>query len=170
MFTSKKLTFMSNKSMFSTAIKTFFIASLCIIFFASCEKDGGEVNTHEVQGERNVAIKGYDTVAYFKKNKPILGSKDYSHQWNGATWFFSSESNKQAFVKTPESYAPQYGGYCAFGVSVPQKKIDIDPNAWHIFGSKLYLNYTKKTQTIWLEDKNGHIKAANQYWPNVKEK
>src|SRR5436190_21093437 len=63
------------------------------------------------------AIQGYDPVAYFKQSKPVKGIRSISYRWNEATWYFSSEENLNAFKKSPEKYAPQYGGYCAFGTS-----------------------------------------------------
>lgn len=146
-----------------------FFTILAVLFLTSCGVEfEGEVNTGTVGDIKNVAIKGYDTVAYFKESKPVKGLSEYSSKWNGATWLFSSEQNKLNFDINPKKYAPQYGGYCAFGVSVPKQKIDIDPNAWHIYKGKLYLNYTTNTQSIWLEDKLEHIKAADQNWEKIK--
>lgn len=144
---------------------------ITLLFITSCagaKIGGGGVNTHKVDGVRNVAIKGYDPVAYFRSLKPIKGSSEHSLKWNGATWFFVSEQNKQSFEINPERYAPQYGGYCAYGISVPERKIDIDPQAWNIHKGKLYLNYTPNTQDIWKENKEDHIEAADKNWPRIR--
>lgn len=148
---------------------------LCL-FVVSCAtpKKGGEINVHKVDGQENVAVKGYDVVSYFKKKrvgkvKPQKGIKENSYDWKGATWFFSNKQNLKKFKSNPEKYAPQYGGYCAYGVSVPQEKIDIEVDAWTVYKGKLYLNYTKRTQDIWLLDKDGHIEAADENWPEVKK-
>ena len=58
-----------------------------------------------------VTIKGYDTVAYFTKGKPVKGKDAFSFEWKGAKWLFSSNEHMELFVKDPEKYAPQYGGY-----------------------------------------------------------
>ena len=34
-----------------------------------------------------------------------------SHNWNDAKWYFASQANRDLFIKDPERYAPQYGGY-----------------------------------------------------------
>ena len=145
---------------------------LCSIALISSSyaKKGGEVNTHKVQGIKNVAIKGYDPVAYFIVKKPVKGTKEYQTQYNGATWFFSSAENKNKFAKKPKKFAPQYGGYCAFAVAVPQRKVDIDPKAWYVHKGKLYLNYTVKTQKIWLGDYENYIDSADENWSEVKKK
>lgn len=71
----------------------------------------------EIFSKHEGAINGYDAVTYFKESKPVKGKKEYTHQWNGTTWYFASQQNLNDFKKQPEKYAPQYGGYCAYGMS-----------------------------------------------------
>ena len=106
------------------------------------------------------AIKGYDPVAYFNASKPIKGKSNIIYTWKGATWSFSSDENKQFFVANPEKYAPQYGGYCAYGWAqgYPAK---IEPDAWSVVEGKLYLNYDKSVKATWDKDQSGYIKAAD---------
>ena len=40
-------------------------------------------------------------------------------------------TGRDAFKADPERYAPQYGGFCAYGVAVG-KKFDIDPSSWRM--------------------------------------
>ena len=58
-----------------------------------------------------VAIKGFDTVAYHTEGRAVKGNSKFSHKWNDAKWYFVSEAHRDLFIKDPESYAPQYGGY-----------------------------------------------------------
>jgi hypothetical protein len=58
-----------------------------------------------------IAIKGYDPVAYFTQGKPVQGKKEFSHQWNSATWLFGNKMHLELFKGDPARYAPQYGGY-----------------------------------------------------------
>lgn len=115
-----------------------------------------------------IAIKGYDPVAYFTKGQAVKGSADINYQWNDSKWYFSTEEDKKMFMDHPEKYAPQYGGFCAFGVS-KNAKADIDPNAWTVDHDKLYLNYSMDVQKAWLSDKDHLIQAANQNWPNLNK-
>src|SRR5258707_3793064 len=71
---------------------------------------------------QGIAIKGYDTVAYFEQSQAAKGSPKYEYSWNGAKWFFATAAHRDAFAKEPARYAPQYGGYCAFcgGPRVPR--------------------------------------------------
>ena len=92
------------------------------------------------QSSDGVAVEGYDPVAYFTDSKPVKGSSQYTYRWQGAIWHFASAQHRDAFAKSPESYAPQYGGYCAYGVSQGHTA-PVDPAAWKIINGKLYLNY-----------------------------
>lgn len=115
------------------------------------------------------AIKGYDPVAYFTQSKPVKGKKEFSVSWQGATWYFSTAQNRDLFKSTPEKYAPQYGGFCAYGVS-RNYKVKIEPEAWTIYEGKLYLNYDLDVSKDWNEDKPGYIKKANANWVTLKDK
>lgn len=115
------------------------------------------------------AINGYDAVAYFKENKPVKGDAKITYTWKGAVWQFSSNANREAFQKNPEKYAPQYGGYCAFGLAGGYKA-STQADAWSIIGGKLYLNYNTEVQKSWSEKKDELIKKADKNWPEVKKK
>jgi YHS domain-containing protein len=116
----------------------------------------------------NVAASGYDPVAYFVEKKPVEGSGDFEFEWNGATWRFANQSNLDTFKASPESYAPQYGGYCAWAVSQGYTA-STDPEAWRIVDGKLYLNYSKNVQATWVQDIPGNIAKADKNWPEVLE-
>lgn len=112
------------------------------------------------------AIDGTDPVAYFTMGKPVKGSSDFAHDWNGATFHFASAENRDAFAASPEKYAPQYGGYCAWAVSQGYTAAT-DPEAWTIVDGKLYLNYNKSVQSTWEQDIPGNIAAGDGNWPKV---
>lgn len=109
------------------------------------------------------AIRGYDPVAYHVENRPVKGRAEFSHEWNGARWRFASAANRNRFAADPVRYAPQYGGYCAFGTSRGYK-VSTDPAAFAIVDGKLYLNYSKPVQATWNRDRPGHIAAADRRW------
>lgn len=115
---------------------------------------------------KGVAIRGADPVAYFTQSAYVAGSDAFTHDWQGATWQFASAENRDAFAANPETYAPQYGGFCAWAVSQGYTA-EIDPEAWKVVDGKLYLNFNQKIQQRWEKDISGHIAAANQNWPGV---
>jgi len=115
------------------------------------------------------AIKGYDTVAYFTEGKPVEGSTQFSFEYKEATWLFSSQENLDLFKEDPQKYEPQYGGYCAFAVA-KGTTASIKPELFTIHDGKLYLNYSKKINDQWLDDKENFIDLADKNWPEVLAK
>ena len=115
----------------------------------------------------DLAIQGYDPVAYFTQEKPTIGSNDFTATYKNAIYLFSSEQNRDLFRASPAKYAPQFGGFCAFGVT-KGRKFDTDPTAWRVVDGKLYLNLNKDVQKVWLENVPGYITNANQTWPTIK--
>ncbi len=114
----------------------------------------------------NLAVEGHDPVAYFKENRPVKGSKDFTTTHDGAEFRFSSQENLDTFLADPEAYAPQYGGYCAWAVSQGYTAKG-DADFWRIVDGKLYLNYNRKVQEDWEADIPGFIAAADENWPTV---
>lgn len=117
----------------------------------------------------SVAIKGYDTVAYFTKDSAIKGSETYSYDYLETTWHFESQEHLDLFVKNPEKYIPQYGGYCAYAVS-KNTTASVKPEIFEIIDDKLYLNYSKSVQRRWLSDSKDYIKKADSQWPELLNK
>ena len=116
----------------------------------------------------NKAVSGYDVVAYFTEGKPVKGSSEYTTEYMGAEWLFSSEENLNLFIGDPEAYAPQYGGYCAWAVAQGDTA-SAKPEYWKIVDGKLYLNFSRKIQDRWEKDIPGFIESANGNWPKVIE-
>ena len=112
----------------------------------------------------NVAIQGYDPVAYFTQGKAVKGSEKHKLKWLGAYWQFASEKHKKLFTAKPRNYAPQYGGHCATGMAISGGLTrDIDPEAWAIIDNKLYLNYSKDTNTL-LTGNVVSLEKADEHW------
>jgi YHS domain-containing protein len=115
-----------------------------------------------------VAIQGYDTVAYFTAGQAIPGRAEYSYDWQGVIWQFSSEEHRQLFSADPPSYAPQYGGYCAWAAA-RDRLVKIDPEVWAIVDGKLYLNYDMKIQLKWEANRAADIEEADDNWPALSQ-
>lgn len=116
-----------------------------------------------------VAINGYDAVAYFTEGKPVQGKESLTLKWNNANWQFASKENLQKFKSNPEEYAPQFGGYCAFGMSQGHKA-KTEPNAFTVVNGKLYLNYNLQVKVEWSKDRDNLIGIAEKNWNQQKNK
>ena len=114
----------------------------------------------------NIAINGYDPVAYHNQERPVLGKAAYALEWNYATWHFASADNRDRFAANPQRWAPRYGGYCAWAVAHGYVA-RTDPDAWRIVDDHLYLNYSLSVQARWEQDIPGYIRNANASWPNL---
>ena len=146
---------MLNRFSRSIAIAALSLLSSAVLAGNFFEKDG-------------VALRGYDPVAYFVAAKPEKGQAQYSYEYQGSKFYFASEANRRAFMEMPEKYAPQFGGYCAFGTAQGYK-VSTQPDAFSIVNDKLYLNYDKKVQGIWQQDVSGNIQRAEKNWPEVSK-
>ena len=116
-----------------------------------------------------IAINGYDPVAYFKEGKPVIGNEKFSFKWKDANWLFSNQENLDSFKLNPLKFAPQYGGYCAYGMSEGHKA-STEPDAWTIVNGKLYLNYNTKVKEVWKKDQSKRIEDADKNWGELKDK
>lgn len=115
---------------------------------------------------KGVAIHGQDPVSYFS-GKGVAGKAQFASKYEGATYYFSDAANKAKFDAKPVAYAPQYGGFCAYGTAV-DKKFRTDPSTGTVVNGKLYFNKNPDVAKIWSKDIPGNIKKADTNWPDVK--
>ncbi|OHD65286.1 MAG: hypothetical protein A2176_15225 [Spirochaetes bacterium RBG_13_51_14] len=138
------------------------------MIFSGCDvKNSGPSLSKTLIG--NVAIKGYDSVAYFKAGKALKGDESISFKWHNAIWYFASKKNRDLFAANPVKYAPQYGGYCAWAMA-GSRKAHTDPEVWKIVNGKLYLNCSKAAFEKWQKDIPGNIKKADVNWQKFADK
>ena len=122
-----------------------------------------------VNAAGGTGVKGYDAVAYFTVGQPTIGLDQYTYRWKGVTYRFASAENLAQFKADPEKYLPQYGGYCAYAMSL-NRIADIDPSRWAIVDGKLYLNNGFFAEKLWSFNKSGNIAAGDRNWPLYPKK
>lgn len=137
------------------------IVLLCVSAFA-----GDLVN---VSGASKAAVDGFDPVAFFTDSKPVNGSPFITAEYQGATYYFANEEHKKMFKEHPEKYAPQFGGYCAFGVA-EGALFPVDINTWQVRDGKLYFNLNPEIVKKFNADFEGNVTKANQNWPGLVKK
>ena len=143
--------------------RTILIALIAFLGIAQAKAQKSEIFT-----TGGKAIKGYDPVAFFTDSKPVKGSDSLSYQWKEATWLFASRKNLETFKSDPDKYAPQYGGYCAYGLSQGHKA-PTQTDTWTVVNDKLYFNYNSKVKELWVKDQQSLIKTADEKWPGIKD-
>ncbi|MBV9733206.1 MAG: hypothetical protein JO275_10545 [Verrucomicrobia bacterium] len=130
--------------------------------FLEEEKDTGK--TKENLDSQGVILKGYDVVAFFKERKAVEGSSDLSATYQSATYLFTSIANKAEFEKDPAKYAPQYGAFCAYGVTLGVLADPEVPDAFLVYKGKLYVCGNQGALKDFKKDIDSNIDKANTNW------
>jgi YHS domain-containing protein len=138
------------------------------VLLSACAATPGTISSTEAVAPLNatddLALKGYDAVAYFADGKPTKGVSNHVYRWQGANWWFASAAHRDQFASDPARYAPQFGSYCSFAVS-RGTIADVDPQQWAVVEGKLYLNNNAFAQKLWDQDRVGNIDAGKINWP-----
>lgn len=115
-----------------------------------------------------IALHGYDAVAYFDGGQPSIGDAQYAVVHGDATYRFASQTHLDRFNANPARYVPQFGGFCAFGVSVGLK-LDGDPMMWRVVDDKLYVLLSADIQQEWQKDVPGNNDKAQTNWVELAD-
>jgi YHS domain-containing protein len=153
-----------------------FISSLIVVFFVH---QAGATSSN--LSESGVALQGYDPVSYFReeapKQGPLKGDAKFQTKVEDATYRFSSEANKEKFLKNPSKYIPAFGGWCAYAVAENKEKVPVDIKTFMIQDGRLLLFYNKfftNTRDKWQNSDSktpaDFLKKADSNWPEVKNK
>lgn len=146
-----------------TRVALLLLSVLCgAVAVLGCEQTGKE----PIFATEGGAIDGFDPVAYFSERRALRGDTEVWLDWRGARWYFADAGNRALLLEDPESYAPAFGGYCAYGVASGYA-VKSDPEAWTIWRDRLYLNYDLETREEWLLDRDALITKGRQSWPGV---
>ena len=148
------------------------VTALMSALFLSAAAQAGE----QYVDSTGYANSGYDVVAYFDmaQNKvgeaqpeAVPGSKEFTADYNGATFAFANAEHLARFKADPAKFAPQYDGHCAYGVA-QGGKVPGNPNLWRIVGGKLYLNITPNVVSFWEEDINANLEKSEANWSGIE--
>lgn len=118
--------------------------------------------------KQGVALEGYDPVAYFTDGKPAKGDAKIEATFNGALYHFTSQANRETFEKDPTQFAPAYGGYCGYAVSIGKVR-PANPLLWSIVDGQLIVQHTKGAVELWDKDVKGNKAKADKFWPRLVE-
>ena len=125
-------------------------------------------NLINVSGASKVALSGFDAVSFFADSKPENGMPTISAEHKGATYFFATEDNKKTFLANPDKYLPQFGGFCAFGVSVGLL-LPIDVPTWQVRNGKLYIVLNSDIKKSFDEEFDANVAKASKNWPDLEK-
>ena len=137
---------------------------------AAKAQDHAALRKKQFNLEGNLAIDGYDPVAYFKSGKAIKGKKDLVVNHQGVVYYFSSLENREEFKSNPSHFEPEYGGWCAYAMGEKGEKVNIDPETFKIVNGKLCLFYNKffnNTLKSWNKDESRLKQSADINWKKI---
>ena len=142
-----------------------------VVFFSAnstnaAPKAKGNEATKVNVDSNGVILKGYDAVAYFTQGKPVKGDPAIKSTYDGATYLFASAADKAVFDKNPAKYVPQYGGFCAYGVSVGVLS-DIEGPGGFVHDGKLYVCGDEAAGKSFRSDLKRKIAKADANWPKL---
>lgn len=151
------------------------LAILCALFAISAGAATSNVSTS------GIALEGHDPVSYFRQDAvklgPLKGDSKYQAKYEDATFQFSSEANKEEFIKNPNKYVPAFGGWCAYAVAEKKEKVEVDTQSFLIQDGRLLLffkGFLADTRDKWQNTKSktptNFLKEADANWPEVKNK
>jgi len=110
-------------------------------------------------------VGGYDVVSYHIGERPVEGEDRITAEYNGATWYFATEANRDLFIANPVRYAPAYDGHCAYALA-NDRKVRTDPLAYGIVDDVLYMNFSPSIQERWERDIPGYLEQSEANWPD----
>ncbi|MEJ8569587.1 YHS domain-containing (seleno)protein [Elongatibacter sediminis] len=155
-------------------MKHHFIATALVLFSAVFQQAAFAADEHNVSAGltytgKPLALHGFDPVAFVDIGNRIEGFATHSAVHEGVAYYFASAENKKTFEKSPGRYAPQFGGFCAFGVSVA-KKFDGDPRYAAVEDGKLYVFLNEAVLKEFHKDRAGTIAKAEKNWKKIRSK
>lgn len=118
-------------------------------------------------GASGFALDGFDPVAFFTDENPVNGDPAITSKHRGASYMFATKEHQQMFDANPGEYAPQYGGFCAFGVSVGALfPVDII-NTWEVRDGKLTVILNAGLREAFDKDFEQNVAKADENWPRL---
>lgn len=139
---------------------------MCLAIVPSAWELAGGASKLVATDSFGVAIKGYDTVAYFTEGQATKGDPAFAFSWQDSQWYFSNARHRDMFAANPEFYVPQFGGHCANGLSIGEV-VAANPEEWTIVDGKLYMKFNRSNRDNWRQDKTAKIKKADENWAEI---
>lgn len=119
-----------------------------------------------INQEDGVALQGYDLVSY-TRGTPVKGTPEFSHEYQGVRFLFTTERNMHLFQAMPGRYIPAYGGWCAYAMGKSGDRIAVDPETYKMVGGRLMLFYRtglNNTLKKWNRDEERLLRQADANW------
>ena len=127
----------------------------------SIASNAGSPNTPQL------ALKGYDPVAYFTAGAATPGLPEFEYLWDGLRYRFASAEHLRLFRSHPDSYAPHFGGSCAMNMANGVRR-ESDPLIWIISDGRLYVFAGQAGAERFRLDVEANVRKAASNWERLK--
>ncbi|MCC6724045.1 MAG: YHS domain protein [Saprospiraceae bacterium] len=150
----------------------FYIPALFILINAMAvylPAQNAALNAKHFNLEKGVALAGYDAVSYFS-GKPVKGKSNFQAVSDGVKYNFATAANRDAFLKNPNAYKPEFGGWCAYAMGANGEKVEVNPETFKLINGKLYLFYNaffNNTLNTWNKDEASLKTKAEKNWKSI---
>jgi len=158
-----------SESIVNTILKAVITVGILLAMITAAYSQKHEGKYFNNLDNRGVIIDGYDPVAFFTDNKPVKGDQQYQYTYENAIYYFASQKHVDSFKTNPEKYKPQFGGWCAYAVSLG-RVAPIDVNTFSIVNGRLVIQHNQRAVNGWNQDVQGNLALADKYWPKVSDR
>ena len=115
-----------------------------------------------------VALDGYDPVSYFTEVAPLQGAPEFEFGWRGVPWYFASAANRDVFARTPEVYAPMFGGYGVMALARGFLSAG-NPRVYEVLGGRLFVFYSSGNRDAFLALPRDAFLNAERQWDDLSK-
>ena len=119
--------------------------------------------------DAGVALHGHDAVAYVVDSAPMKGTSEHTSSHGGATYWFATAEHKATFDAEPATYAPRFGGYCAYAAA-QNRLSNTAPDQFKVQDGHLLLFTNAEFRRRFDQDSPGNLVAADKNWPGLVAK
>ncbi|NJM25395.1 MAG: YHS domain-containing protein [Bacteroidia bacterium] len=145
-------------------------------YWPAVEKNGGkQIAVKGVEhffiniDKTGLAVAGYDVVAYHTDSKALKGDVKFTEWFHGAKYLFASAEHREMFRDNPKKFLPQYGGFCAYAMSLGKVR-PVNPEIWSIESGRLMLQHTQEAYDLFYKDVVNNVSKADGQWPRIELK
>jgi YHS domain-containing protein len=145
--------------------KLLFIHCVVALILVGC----GRTDEKFIYERDNVAMGGYDLVAYVMDNDALPGNEAFSTEYQGVTFYFTRSSYKDEFLRSPEKYLPAFGGFCGYEMAKNGERVGSEPTVWIVQDGRLIFfsdndELEGKHKAEWVVNRKEFMKRATENW------
>jgi YHS domain-containing protein len=158
-----------SENMIGALLKVIITVGVFLVMMTAAYSQSQQTKYFNNLNDKGVIIDGYDPVAFFTDNKPVKGDPQFQYRYEDAIYHFNSQDHLELFKGSPEKYKVQFGGWCAYAVSLG-RVAPIDVNTFSIVNGRLVIQHNQRAVNGWNKDVQGNLALADKYWPKVSER